>query len=477
MNTLLWHDYETTGTDPRLDRPLQFAALRTDEDLNVVGEPETLYCRPPDDVLPHPEAALITGLAPQVAAERGLAPYDFAARIHELMMEPGSCVVGYNSIRFDDEVTRNLLYRNLFDPYEREWKGGNSRWDLIDVLRLARALRPEGIRWPTRDDGSPSMRLEHLSAANGLEHDAHDALGDVRATLELARLLRRHQPRLLRFAYDHRGKEAARRLLAYRSGRPLLLVSGHIPNVQGNIAPVLPLTGHPGNRNEYLLADLRRDPAELLDLSVEQLAGRMFATREALGDRPRPGVLRVAVNKSPVLAPLNTLSPQAAERLGLDRAVIERRAAALRDQPALADRLRDAVSGRSFDEPDDVDQMIYSGFVSDGDKAILARLRRLSPAARAQQDPRFEDPRLPELWFRHRARSWPETLSDSERERWRDHRRRRLLDSDGGGSIHLAAWRARLTELRREAGAEQRELLDAVSAWGEGLVADLGEGS
>ncbi|HET7359347.1 MAG TPA: exodeoxyribonuclease I, partial [Rhodanobacteraceae bacterium] len=189
--TFLWHDYETSGADPRRDRPLQFAGIRTTLDLEPLGEPVMLYCKPATDSLPHPQAAMITGITPQQAEREGTIEAEFAAVVHEQLAAPGTCGVGYNSLRFDDEFTRHLLYRNFYDPYEREWRHDNARWDLIDLARLCHALRPEGIEWPRREDGTPSFRLEHLAAANRLEQDrAHDALSDVHATLALARLIR-----------------------------------------------------------------------------------------------------------------------------------------------------------------------------------------------------------------------------------------------------------------------------------------------
>ncbi|MBT3197510.1 MAG: exodeoxyribonuclease I, partial [Gammaproteobacteria bacterium] len=201
--TLLWHDYETFGADTRGDRPVQFAGIRTDLELNPIGEPLMVYCRPAADYLPQPEACLITGITPQEALQKGESENTFIQQVVEELGAPGSCGVGYNSLRFDDEITRNTLYRNLYDPYEREWKWGNSRWDIIDLLRLTRALRPEGIEWPLYEDGRPSMRLEHLTVANGIEHGmAHDALADVYATIAMARLVKQKQPRLYHYVFS-----------------------------------------------------------------------------------------------------------------------------------------------------------------------------------------------------------------------------------------------------------------------------------
>ena len=194
--TFLWHDYESFGASPRLDRPAQFAAIRTDAELREIGQPVDLYCRPALDVLPQPDACRITGITPQMAEERGLDEPDFIAAVLGHLGAPGTCGVGYNSFRFDDELTRHTAWRNFHDPYAREWQNGCSRWDLIDTVRMTYALRPDGIEWPRREDGHPSFRLEHLAAANGLEQEkAHDAVSDVRATIALARLVRDRQPR------------------------------------------------------------------------------------------------------------------------------------------------------------------------------------------------------------------------------------------------------------------------------------------
>jgi len=203
-----WHDYETWGADPARDRAAQFAGLRTDLDFNPIGEPLVIYAQPADDMLPQPGACMVTGISPQQALEQGAPEADFFRFIHAEMMQPGTCSLGYNTLHFDDEVTRYGLYRNFFDPYEREWKNGNSRWDLIDVVRLTHALRPEGIEWPEKEPGVTSFRLEKLTEANDIAHlGAHDALADVHATIALARLIRERQPRLFDYVFNHRDKQ------------------------------------------------------------------------------------------------------------------------------------------------------------------------------------------------------------------------------------------------------------------------------
>ncbi len=273
----LFHDYETFGTSPSLDRPAQFAAIRTDAELNVLGEPEVFYCKPADDYLPQPQAVMITGITPQEALAKGDNEAAFARRIHDLFTVPQTCIVGYNNVRFDDEVTRNIFYRNFYDPYAWSWQHDNSRWDLLDVMRACYALRPEGIAWPENDEGLPSFRLEHLTVANGIEHqNAHDAMADVYATIAMAKLVKTRQPRLFDYLYSHRNKRKLATLIDVPQMKPLVHVSGMFGAARGNTSLVAPLAWHPENRNAVIMVDLAGDMAPLLELDADALRERLY---------------------------------------------------------------------------------------------------------------------------------------------------------------------------------------------------------
>lgn len=477
MNTLYWHDYETFGADPRRDRPAQFAGIRTDENLEIVGEPLVLYCRPANDMLPQPEACLVTGITPQLARERGVVEAEFIARIHDELARPATCGVGYNNIRFDDEVTRHTLYRNFFDPYAREWQNGNSRWDIIDMVRLTYALRPEGIEWPEREPGVPSFRLEDLTAANGIEHaGAHDALADVRATIALARLVRDRQPRLYDYVFTHRGKQAAAEMLRVGAWEPVLHVSAMYPSAQGCLAMVVPVAQDPVNRNAIIVYDLRHDPAVLEGLDAEGMRERLFT---AGGEMPegmqRLPMKAVHINKCPVLVPLNTLDGAAAARLHIDRAEHLRHLERLRRIDGLAATVAEAYRHDDFTPIDDPDLQLYSGgFFSDADRERMRRIRQMAPDALAGLEMRFDDPRIPEMLFRYRARNWPGTLSAQERQRWEAYRHRRLTDPDGGGSIVLDDYLRQIGSLLQDADldAHGREILLALQQYGETILQD-----
>lgn len=474
-STLYWHDYETTGTDPVRDRPLQFAGVRTDLELNIIGEPLSLYCRPAEDVLPQPEACLVTGITPQEAREKGVIEAEFIRQVHEQLAMPGTCGVGYNSIRFDDEVTRNTLYRNFYDPYGREWQNGNSRWDIIDMVRLTYALRPQGIEWPMREENIPSFRLEELSAANGIQHEAaHDALSDVYATIALARLIRKRQPRLYEYVFEHRAKRRVLQQLNVQAMNPVLHVSGMYPGEYGRIAVVAPLAMHPSNQNEIIVYDLRYDPAPLLELSAQKIAERVFTSADQLSEGvERIPLKTVRANKCPVIVPLITMDKAAAKRLHIDLQAslrhLDRIKGALASGVNLTSKLQQVFGGREFARVEDPDLSLYGGgFFSNADRNTMERLRAMEPEALQQDAFSFQDRRLPEMLFRYRARNYPHTLSAEERARWQEYRRERLTLAEGGGSLTLEEYMSRVEELSGQEGLPERnrQLLEALRTYG-----------
>ena len=452
--TFYWHDYETFGKVPRRDRPSQFAGIRTDADLNEVGEPLMQYCAPAPDYLPEPEACLLTGILPQTCLEQGVPEHAFAQAIAQELAQPNTVGVGYNTIRFDDEVTRHLFWRNLIDPYAREWQNGCGRWDLLDVVRTTWALRPEGIQWPRHDDGRPSFKLEHLTAANGLSHEAaHDALSDVRATIALARLLKQAQPRLWDFCLKLRKKDAVLAEAGLDQPRshwkPFLHISGMFSHERGCMALVWPLAQHPSNKNEILVWDLAHDPRELFTLSADELRLRLF-TKTA--DLPE-GVTRlplksVHINKSPiVVGNLKVLTPALCQKWGIDVA----QAMAHAEWAAAQGPSMDGIWAEVFARPErsldtDVDEDLYGGFVGNEDRRVLERLRVLSGEQLADKHPGFVDERLDELFFRYRARNFPDTLNEAELARWHALRVARLHEGQGG-SLSLQAFFERIDAL------------------------------
>ncbi|WP_373083342.1 exodeoxyribonuclease I [Zhongshania sp.] len=470
--TFYWHDYETWGANPARDRPVQFAGVRTDADLNIIDEPLMVFSRPSPDYLPHPEACLITGITPQQALQDGVSEAEFIAIVHAELSQPGTCGVGYNSIRFDDEVTRYTLYRNFFDPYAREWQNGNSRWDLIDVARLCRALRPDGIEWPVREDGTPSFRLEELSAANGLSHEsAHDALSDVYATIDLAKLLKARQPKLFDYALSLRDKRTVAAMLDTVTQVPVLHVSGRLPASKFCSALMMPLALHPDNKNSVIVYDLSVDPQPLIDLSVEEISARVFsATADLPEGAERIPLKEIHINRAPIVATAKLLDDTVCERLQLDMAQCRRNWQRIRKSGDLKAKLQSLFGGRQFAESTDPDVMLYGGgFFGSEDRHMMDTVRSSDPEALAKQAFPFRDPRLPELLWRYRARNYPMTLSAAEREQWLAFCRQRLRQPEPG-QLGFDAFRQRLGELALErSSSADTMILNELSEYADAL--------
>ena len=467
-NTLYWHDYEATGIDTARDRPIQFAGIRTDEQLNIIGEPLNIFAHLADDVLPHPMATLITGITPQMAQVKGICEDEFIARIHAELSMPGTCGVGYNSLRFDDEMTRNTLYRNLYDPYAREWQNGNSRWDIIDMVRACHDLRPEGIVWPKNpDNGRTSFRLEELTAANGIGHEAaHDALSDVHATIALARLIRDQQPKLYDFLYQTRRKNAVSKYLDLREMTPVLHTSGMYGSERGCTRLVMPIAAHPVNKNSIIVFDLGQDPTLLLDLGWKRLRERLYTPAAELPeDVERPGLKQVLLNKCPVIAPLSTLTGEAAARLGIDLVKCQtHRQRLLASRKVIVDKVAKVFAPQEFEPQSDPDLMIYGGgFFSDADKGRMRDIHATPPEHLGEQTWVFEDKRLEEMLFRFRARNYPETLNADEQVRWNEFRHQRLIDGESG-VLSLDGLAEAIAKLRAEMELDARQ---------EALLAEL----
>jgi len=482
--TFLWHDYETFGLNPRRERPAQFAGIRTDAELNEIGEPVMLYCQPANDYLPDADSCLLTGITPQVCLERGVPEHEFAASIEGLLAEPGTIGVGYNTIRFDDEVTRHLFWRNLIDPYAREWQNDCGRWDIHDVVRIAYALRPEGIVWPHKHDERqphdptatrPSFKLEDLARANGLLHEAaHDALSDVRATIALARLIRTAQPRLFEFCLSLHKKDRVAAELGFptspQTAQPFLHVSGMFPPERGCLGLMWPLATHPSNKNELLAWDLSYDPSELPLLDIATLRERLFTRQSDLPEGvQRLPIKSVHLNKSPmVVRKLKTLTDVMAAKWNIDidaSLANAEKARALPDMSAIWPEL----FNRSKMPTPDVDEDLYGGFVGNADRRRLNQLREMSPAELAVSRVGFDDDRLAELVFRYRARNFAGTLSVEDAARWETHRAARLLEGQGGAR-NADAFFARIDVLAENADERGEAILAALHGYAEMVV-------
>ncbi|MGB5707388.1 MAG: exodeoxyribonuclease I [Arenicellales bacterium] len=470
QHTFFWHDYETFGINPSWDRPAQFAGIRTDDQLQAISDPLVIYCKPAPDVLPTPDACLVTGITPQIASVNGVVEAEFIAKIHQQLALPGTCGAGFNSIRFDDEVTRYTLYRNFFDPYAREYQYDCSRWDIIDLARMTFALRPDGVEWPRNDTGVPSFKLENLAAANGISHDsAHDALSDVSATIEFAKLLRSAQPKLFDWLFTLRNKHKVAQQIDVRSGKPIVHTTRMYPSSNGCTSLVMPLIYESRNKSSVLVYDLRYDPEEFLDLDSEALYHRLFTPVKELSESDsRLPVKSLKINHCPAIAPINTINDRGLARINLDLDLCARHREKILTATTFAERVEQAYSSREFELKDDVDQALYSGFFTDHDKKQIQRVHNSNPDEIATAEFMFNDSRLPELLFRYRARNWPQSLNSEEAERWKIHCTARLHDP----AIGLESYFERIDKLREMHLGQKRVegILSDLESWADSLL-------
>lgn len=448
--TFLFHDYETWGVDPRFDFPCQFAAIRTDENLEIIGKPISYYCQIPNDYLPHPEACLVTGITPQQSLRDGLIEAEFAAKINHLMSQANTCTLGYNSIKFDDEVSRHLFYRNFFDPYAREYSNQNSRWDLIDLARACYALRPDGLVWPKKDNGTPSFKLEELSKANGIEHqDAHDAISDVKATIEFAKRLKEAQPKLFDYYYDLRKKTKVNTLISFDLKTPLIYTSGSISPNYACTTLVVPICPHPINNNAIICLDLRINPVDIFDLEADTIKERLYAS--AIPFEQRPGIKVIHANKSPFLVSSKVMTEEIAQRCKLDLGNCREHLRAIQKESVtsgqLVVKLSNIFESNAPLEPEDIDGSLYSrGFLDSADKVMLKKIQTCEPKQLITLENELSAHMRSQL-FRYRARNFPSTLDSSEIEKWQRHRHMRFTDGSKKTCLSVHEFQQTLIDL------------------------------
>ncbi|GAC19458.1 exodeoxyribonuclease I [Paraglaciecola arctica] len=453
QETIYWHDYETWGANPQKDFPCQFAGIRTDLDLNIISEPLMIFSQIANDCLPVPQACLVTGITPQRSLKEGLLERDFIAKILKEFSQPNTCVAGFNNIRFDDEITRYTLYRNFYDPYAREWQHGNSRWDIIDLARACYALRPEGINWPLNEAGLPSFKLQDLTKANDIQHqDAHDAMSDVYATIAVAKLIKERQPKLFDYLFSLRDKRKVLEQIDYQQLTPLVHISSKIPSVHGCCTWIVPIAMHPTNKNAVIVLNLALDPSPLFTLSADQIRQKLYTPNAMLGENEqRLPIKLIHINKCPVLAPAKTLSAENAERLGIDRQLCLQNLQKIKANLQSLEKLQQVYIQTEQRDPLDAEHALYSGgFFSSNDKELMKKVTHSDLQGLTELSLPFEDERLNTLLFRYRARNAPQSLSETEVERWQRYRHFKFYDNESPASIKMPEYLMQLEQLSSE---------------------------
>lgn len=464
--TFFFYDLETSGLSARDDRIMQFAGQRTDLDFNPIGDPVNELIRLSDDTLPSPEALCVTGITPQSTIADGYSEAEFARIMVNDIFTPDTIAVGFNNIRFDDEFIRHFLWRNFYDPYEWAWKDGRSRWDILDVVRMTRALRPDGIEWPVTEDGKATNRLELLTKLNGVDHyKAHDALSDVMATIEVAKLIQARQPQLFSYLLKLRDKREVMGLVNLDDKRPFVYTSGRYDAEHDKTTVAFPLTA--GRNGNVVVYDLRYDPSSFIDMDQKQLADIMFASweeRKAEGFQKLP-VKELQYNRAPAVAPLGVLEQEKGwDRIHLDLETIERHKKLLLAAPQLAENIRTLLEGRpEFKKSPDPEAQLYDGFLGDKDKIRIESVRNANERELADFHPSFDDERLPPLLLHYKARNYPTTLSEGEVTEWEAWRSMRI-------AAKLPLFMKSLTKMAQTASDDQQFILQELQLWAESIA-------
>jgi exodeoxyribonuclease-1 len=472
--SFFWYDLETSGISPREARIMQFAGQRTDMDLNLLGEPVNVLVKLGEDILPDPDAIFVTGITPQSTLQDGLTEVEFLKVFLEEVATPDTIFVGFNTVRFDDEFIRFLLYRNYHDAYEWQYKDGKSRWDMLDLVRMTRALRPDGIKWPVAEDGSATNRLELLTSLNGLDHEnAHDALADVLASIDFAKLVQQKQPKLFDYLLKLRGKNDVKKFV--ETNQTFIYTSSKFSSETEKTAVVRLL--HHDDGKGGIVYDLRHDPAEFLELSPEELVERWRYNKDP-GAPARLPVKTMKYNRCPALSPTGILSDKGVqERLKVTPEIVNMNLAKLSARPdfvANVVKARDLMDDErgeqwSKEKPAPEAALYDGGFFDDNDKKLMSVVRAADPSRLGEVAGDFHDVRLRDMLPRYKARNFPDRLTDEERAEWEKYRYHYLID--GGTESRLAKFMQRLGELAQsETGQEKRYLLEELQLYAESIV-------
>lgn len=464
MHTFFFYDLETSGLNARTQRIMQFAGQRTSADLKPMGDPVNILVKLSDDILPEPYAITVTGITPQATLADGMSEPEFAAYLDREIFTPNTIAVGYNSVRFDDEFVRNTMWRNFYDPYEWSWSEGRGRWDMLDVVRMTRALRPDGIEWPLDDKGRATNRLELLAKSNKLLHTkAHDALSDVEALIAMAQLLHIKQPKLFDYLFGIRGKKEVAKLVNLENPQPFVYASGRYGAEHNFTTVAYPIA--PGTRpGSVIVYDLRYDPSEFAAASPQALASVLLADKQARmqdGFTPLP-VKELVYNKCPAVAPLGVLDEASQERLHLPLVEIQKNLQTLQQHPAFGEAVRTAYEMREpYEKSTDVENQLYDSFVPDKDKVHMHAVRSASVDDLADFHPHFVDERLGELLLRYKARWFADSLSEDERKSWEQYRQTKL-------AAELPAYLETLSKLA--VTTKDTYVLEELQLWAESIA-------
>ena len=437
----VFYDTETTGTEAAFDQVLQFAAIRTDDLLNELERFE-VRCRIAPHIVPSPGALAINRISSDRLNDPKLPSwYQANCAIHaKLRAWSPSIFIGYNSLAFDEGFLRQGFYQNLLPTYLTN-TGGNSRADVLTMTQAAMLALPGILVIPTDEKGKPRLKLDMVAPANGFNsHNAHDALGDVEATIHIARLLRSRGPALWQAMMNLSRKPS---VISFSNIHPVFLL-GEASGASGSLKPVTRIGPRADYDSEFAVLDLRNDPEPLLGLDEGELVKVLT--------KPRSPIRTVRANAQPIALPLG-LAPQT---MGvLDEPLLSSRAATVQKNDSFRVRVGRAMVARYADRPESthIEQRIYAGFPSQADETRMRQFHAAPWPQRHAIAQAIEDERYREFGLRIIHAEVPDALPLSERVRLDSWRRARIE-----GSIPDGEWLTKAAALGQVAEADDGSL-------------------
>ncbi|HUC95971.1 MAG TPA: exodeoxyribonuclease I [Candidatus Saccharimonadia bacterium] len=469
-SSYLFYDLETSGLNPAEDRIMQFAGIRTDKKLNIIGEPFDFLIKLSSDVLPSIDAILITGITPQMAISNGLSEAEFLDIFHSQIALPETVFVGYNSVAFDDEFIRYMNFRNFYDPYEWHYLDGKRRMDLLDVVRATRALRPSDVNWPVDSKGKPTNSLGAITKANNIEHTtAHSALGDVKALVQVATLICQKQPKLFDYMVKNMSdKTAATKLLS--SNKPALYTFGWYPDEFNKTTAVIYIATT--QAKSQLVFDLRQSPKNFAEKNEDSLYNDYLNQKSS--DLPFP-LFNIKSNRCPALAPINVLDKDSQIRIKLDMKTIETnleifnkfKSQIIKKAKVVFKKIDDSRQNKNNIS---VDSNLYQSFIPDQDKLNLKKFRSIPSSEIASGKKYFKDERLNKLILLYKAHNYPRALTSEESTMYESYRNQKLFG--GGLDSQLNKFLLKLQELSQleNSSKTQRYILEELKLYAESIL-------
>jgi exodeoxyribonuclease-1 len=455
----IFYDTETTGLEPAFNQILQFAALEADEDLNEV-DCINIRCRILPYIVPSPGALLVTKMSPKDLVSSNYSHLQMIYEIRNWVAKKCPCIfIGHNSIKFDEDFLRHAFYKTLHPLYLTN-TDGNIRGDTMRIAQAAAIFAPGSINVPLSEKGKLSFKLGNIARANDIdlkEEDAHDALADVRATLELARLLKRRVPEIWDQMLHNASKKPA--LAFMRSNPAFCLAEFNFGKSASYVVSVI--TPNPKQDSEMAVFDLSYNPSDYLDCSVEELLAVMKGKERA--------IRIVAANKQPIMVD-TSIGHCILEEKSIDPELLAKHVQQIQAATEFKQRVATALTMRYPDEEvhNHTEKMIYQGFAPQSDIALMVKFHAANVEERVSICNRFSDARYREMASKLMYAECPDQMERSERVKIEEHFRDRLLATEEKLPwLTISQAIKDVAELREK--GEQLDLLADIEAFIEGM--------